>query len=64
MSRDELPADVQWTRALAAVALGLVFACSFTKQMIDVPGVRSVTSELRALAGVPCLVIRFVTGES
>ncbi len=62
MSRDELPADAQWTRAFAAVALGLIFACSFTRQLVNVPGVRSVTSELRVLAGVPCLVIRNFTG--
>ena len=57
MGRDHAPADVQWTRALIAVALGLLFACSVLRPVVDSPSVRTLLPELRAVAGIPCLVI-------
>ena len=63
MSRDEAPADVQRARALIAVVLGLVFALSVLRPAVDVPNVRTLLPELRAVAGVPCLVIRMFTGD-
>jgi len=63
VSRGEAPADVQLTRALIAVALGLVFALSILRPVVDVPSVRTLLPELRAVAGVPCLVIRILTGD-
>jgi hypothetical protein len=62
MGRPETPADCQLSRALIAVALGLVFALGLLRPVVDVPGVRAVLPELRALAGVPCLVIESVAG--
>lgn len=61
--RDDAPADVQLARALIAVVLGLVFALSVLRPVVDVPSVRTLLPELRALAGVPCLVIRIFTGD-
>lgn len=63
MSRDEAPADVQLTRALIAVVLGLLFALSVLRPAVDVPSVRTLVPELRAVAGVPCLVIRIFAGD-
>jgi hypothetical protein len=63
MSRDDAPADVQLARALVAVVLGLVFALAVLRPAVDVPSVRTLLPELRALAGVPCLVIRLFTGD-
>lgn len=63
VSRDEAPADVQLARALIAVVLGLVFALSVLRPVVDVPSVRTLLPELRAVAGVPCLVIRIFTGD-
>ena len=63
VSRDEAPADVQLTRAFVAVVLGLVFALSVLRPVVDVPSVRTLLPELRAVAGVPCLVIKVFTGE-
>ena len=63
MSRNETPADVQLARALIAVVLGLVFALGMLRPIVDVPSVRTLPPELRALAGVPCLVIRIFTGD-
>ncbi|HEY5558397.1 MAG TPA: hypothetical protein VIK49_01585 [Steroidobacteraceae bacterium] len=63
MSRDEAPADVQLTRAFIAVALGLVFALALLRPVVDVPSVRTLLPELRAVAGIPCLVIRIFTGD-
>ena len=63
MSRDDAPADVQLARALIAVVLGLVFALGMLRPVVDVPSVRTLPPELRALAGVPCLVIRIFTGD-
>lgn len=63
MSRDEPPADAQLTRAFIAVALGLVIALSVLRPVVDVPTVRTLLPELRAVAGVPCLVIRIFTGD-
>ncbi|MGE0031311.1 MAG: hypothetical protein AB7P94_17510 [Steroidobacteraceae bacterium] len=63
MSRDEAPADVQLARALIAVVLGVVFALSVLRPAVDVPSVRTLLPELRAVAGVPCLVIRIFTGD-
>ena len=57
MGRVDVPADVQWTRALIAVALGLLFACSVLRPASDSPNVRTLPPELRAVAGIPCLVI-------
>lgn len=63
VSRDEPPADVQLARAFFAVALGLVIALGVLRPVVDVPSVRTRLPELRAIAGVPCLVIRTVTGD-
>jgi hypothetical protein len=63
MSRDDAPADVQLVRALVAVVLGLVLALSMLRPAVDVPNVRTLLPELRALAGIPCLVIRVFTGD-
>lgn len=57
MGRADDPADVQWTRALIAVALGLLFTCSVLRPAADSPNVRTLLPELRAVAGIPCLVI-------
>jgi hypothetical protein len=63
VSRDETPADLQLARALIAVVLGLVFALSALRPAVDAPSVRTLLPELRAVAGVPCLVIRIFTGD-
>ena len=63
MSRDESSADLQLTRAFIAVAVGLVVALSMLRPAVDVPNVRTLLPELRAVAGVPCLVIRMFTGD-
>jgi hypothetical protein len=63
MSRDDAPADVQLARALIAVVLGLVFALGALRPAVEAPSVRTLPPELRALAGVPCLVIRMFTGD-
>ena len=63
MSRDDAPADVQLARALIAVVLGLVFALGVLRPAVEVPSVRTLLPELRAVAGVPCLVIRIFTGD-
>lgn len=63
MSRDDAPADVQLARALGAVVLGLVLALGVLRPAVDVPSVRTLLPELRAVAGVPCLVIRIFTGD-
>jgi hypothetical protein len=57
MGRADVPADVQWIRVLIAVALGLLFACSVMRPVVDSPSVRTLLPELRAVAGIPCLVI-------
>jgi hypothetical protein len=57
MGRADVPADVQWIRVLIAVALGLLFACSVMRPVVDSPSVRTLLPELRAIAGIPCLVI-------
>ncbi len=63
VGRDEAPADVQLLRALIAVVLGLVFAICILRPIVDVPSVYTLLPELRAVAGVPCLVIRIFTGD-
>jgi hypothetical protein len=63
VSREDTPADIQLSRALIAVVLGLVFALSVLRPVVDVPSVRTLLPELRAVAGVPCLVIRIFTGD-
>lgn len=63
MSRDEAPADVQLARTLVAVVLGLMFALGMLRPAVDVPSLRTLLPELRAVAGVPCLVIRIFTGD-
>ncbi|MGH8249739.1 MAG: hypothetical protein ACREVI_03405 [Steroidobacteraceae bacterium] len=60
MGRVDSPADVQLTRALVAVVLGLALALGLLRPLVDVPGVRAVLPELRAVAGIPCLVIEAV----
>ncbi len=57
MGRTDVSADAQWTRALIAVALGLLFACSVLRPVVDSPSVRTLLPELRAVAGISCLVI-------
>lgn len=63
MSRDDTPADVQLVRALVAAVLGLVLAIGVLRPAVDVPSVRTLLPELRAVAGVPCLVISTFTGD-
>jgi len=63
MSRDETAADVQLARALIAAVLGLVFALGVLRPAAEAPSVRTLLPELRAVAGVPCLVIRIFTGD-
>lgn len=63
VGRADAPADVQWARALTAVALGLLLACSALRPIVKVPNLRTVAPELRALSGVPTLVIRMFTGD-
>ncbi len=57
MGRSDVPADVQWTRVLIALALGVVFAVSLLCPDAAEPNVRTMLPELRALAGVSCFVI-------
>ena len=57
MGRTDIPVESQWTRALIAVALGLLFACSVLRPVVDSPSVRTLLPELRAVAGISCLVI-------
>jgi hypothetical protein len=55
---DTPPADVQITRAVVAVALGLVFAYWLVlRPVCNEPSVRTLLPELRALSGIPSLVI-------
>jgi len=63
VGRDEMPADTQLTRAFVAVAVGLVLAMIMLRPAADAPNVRTLLPELRALAGVPCLVIKTVFGD-
>jgi len=63
VGREELPADQQWARAIAAVVLGIFLACSALRPVAKVPNLRTLAPELRALSGVPSLVIRTFTGE-
>jgi hypothetical protein len=62
MGRTDTPADVQWTRSLAAVIVGLVFASGELRPVVQVPGASALPQELRALAAIPCLIINFVRG--
>lgn len=63
VGRDEMPADTQLTRAFIAVAVGLVLAMIMLRPAVDAPNVRTLLPELRALAGVPCLVIKIALGD-
>jgi len=63
MSRGDAPADVQLARVLIAVVSGLVFAIGVLRPAVDVPSVRTLLPELRALAAVPSLVISTFTGD-
>lgn len=57
MGRSDAPADVQWTRVLIALGLGVVFAVSLLCPSADEPNLRTMLPELRALVGVSCFVI-------
>jgi hypothetical protein len=57
MGRESPPADVQMTRAFIAVALGLVFAFWLIRPICENPSVRTLLPELRAISGIPSLVI-------
>ena len=57
VGRDESPADVQLTRAFVAVAIGLLLAIWVLRPICANPNVRTALPELRALSGVPTLVI-------
>lgn len=57
MGRDDLPADVQMTRAFIAVALGLLLALWVLAPECATADVKSMMPEFRALAGIPTLVI-------
>ena len=45
------------TRAFIAVALGIVFAFCLLRPVCEAPSVRTLLPELRAIAGIPSLVI-------
>ena len=49
--------DVQLTRAFVAVAIGLLLAIWVLRPICVSPNVRTALPELRALSGVPTLVI-------
>ena len=57
MGRDESPSEVQMTRAFIAVAIGLLLALWVLRPACTNPSVRTMLPELRALAGIPSLVI-------
>ena len=57
MGRDESPADVQMTRALIAVAVGLLLAFWVLVPECAQPTVHALLPEFRALAGIQTLVI-------
>ena len=57
MDRDVTAADVQLTRAFVAVAIGLLLAIWVLRPICTSPNVRTALPELRALSGVPTLVI-------
>ena len=57
VGRHESPADVQLTRAFVAVAIGLLLAIWVLRPICVSPNVRTALPELRALSGVPTLVI-------
>lgn len=57
VGRADTSADVQMTRAFIAVALGLVFAYYLLRPVCESPSVRTLLPELRALSGIPSLVI-------
>lgn len=57
MGRDESPADVQTTRALIAVAIGLLLAFWVLVPECAQPTVNALLPELRALTCMQTLVI-------
>ena len=57
VDRDVTAADVQLTRAFIAVAIGLLLAIWVLRPICASPNVRTALPELRALSGVPTLVI-------
>ena len=57
VGRDESPADVQMTRALIAVAAGLLLAFWVLRPLCTNPNVRTALPEQRALSGIRTLVI-------
>jgi len=57
VDRDVTAADVQLTRAFIAVAIGLLLAIWVLRPICANPNVRTALPELRALSGVPTLVI-------
>lgn len=63
MRREEMPADIQWARALTAVVLGLLLAGAAMREVACHPNLRTSAPEFRALTGIPSLVIRAVTGD-
>jgi hypothetical protein len=56
-SRDAAVTETQVTRACIAVAVGLLFALWVLRPVCMGPNVRTALPELRALGGVPTLVI-------
>ena len=57
LGRDDLPSEAQLTRAFIAVAIGLMIALWVLRPVCANPSVRTMLPELRALAGIPSLVI-------
>jgi hypothetical protein len=57
MGRDEPAADTQLTRAVVAVAIGLLLALWVLRPVCQEPSVNTMLPEFRALAGIPTLVI-------
>jgi hypothetical protein len=57
MGRGASPAETQLLRAVIAVAVGLVFALCVLRPLCNDPSVRTALPELRALGGIPTLVI-------
>jgi hypothetical protein len=63
VGREEIPADVQWARALTAVVLGFLLAGAAMREVVCAPSLRTMAPEFRVLSGVPSLVIRTLTGD-
>jgi hypothetical protein len=57
MGRGASPVETQLLRAFIAAAIGIVFALCVLRPICNDPSVRTAPPELRALGGIPTLVI-------